>query len=90
MWTRRLVLALVGTAVLAVVGTAGVWALSSRPDTSLVTFPILVIASLVWLPVTRRWNARAHLCWSMNFYLFVVYLAFMLAGRCPRRSGSPA
>ena len=78
MWTRRLVLALIGTAALAGIGTVGVWALSNRPGLAWVTFPVLLVASLVWLPVTRRWNARAHLCWSMNFYLFVVYLAFML------------
>ena len=38
----------------------------------------LVLASLVWLPVTRRWNARGHLCWSSTIFLFVVYLAFVL------------
>ena len=35
-------------------------------------------ASLVWLPVTRRWRARAHLCWASSVFLFVVYLAFAL------------
>jgi len=24
----------------------------------------VVFASLVWMPVTRRWSARAHLCWA--------------------------
>jgi cellulose synthase/poly-beta-1,6-N-acetylglucosamine synthase-like glycosyltransferase len=38
----------------------------------------VVVASLVWLPVTRRWNARGHLCWSSTIFLFVVYLAFVL------------
>jgi hypothetical protein len=38
----------------------------------------LLIASLIWLPVTRRWNARAHLCWSSSVFLFVVYLVFAL------------
>jgi uncharacterized membrane protein (DUF485 family) len=33
---------------------------------------------LVWLPVTRRWNARAHLCWASSVFLFVVYLTFAL------------
>ena len=37
----------------------------------------LVVACLVWLPVTRRWNARAHVCWATTTYVFVVYLAFM-------------
>src|SRR5919198_530527 len=38
----------------------------------------LVIASLLWLPVTRRWSARAHVCWAATTYLFVAYLVFML------------
>ena len=36
------------------------------------------MGSLVWLPVTRRWTARGHLCWSATIFLFVVYLAFVL------------
>ena len=38
----------------------------------------LAIASVVWLPVTRRWSVRAHVCWAVTTYAFVVYLAFML------------
>jgi glycosyltransferase involved in cell wall biosynthesis/energy-converting hydrogenase Eha subunit A len=38
----------------------------------------VVIASLIWLPVTRRWRARAHLCWASSIFLFVTYLAFAL------------
>jgi cellulose synthase/poly-beta-1,6-N-acetylglucosamine synthase-like glycosyltransferase len=38
----------------------------------------LVLATLIWLPVTRRWNARAHVCWATSTYVFAVYLAFML------------
>ena len=38
----------------------------------------LAIASLVWLPVSRRWNARAHVSWAATTFLFAVYLAFML------------
>jgi cellulose synthase/poly-beta-1,6-N-acetylglucosamine synthase-like glycosyltransferase len=38
----------------------------------------LAVASLVWLPLTRRWNARAHVCWATTTYLFAVYLVFML------------
>ncbi len=37
----------------------------------------LALACLVWLPVTRRWNARAHVSWATTTYVFVVYLAFM-------------
>ncbi len=38
----------------------------------------LVLAVVAWLPVTRRWNARAHVCWATTTYVFVVYLVFML------------
>jgi cellulose synthase/poly-beta-1,6-N-acetylglucosamine synthase-like glycosyltransferase len=37
----------------------------------------LALACLLWLPVTRRWNARAHVSWATTTYVFVVYLAFM-------------
>ncbi len=45
---------------------------------SIVGAAALAAASLAWLPVTRRWNARGHLCWSTTIFLFVVYLAFVL------------
>ena len=38
----------------------------------------MAAASLAWLPVTRGWNARGHLCWSTTIFLFVAYLAFVL------------
>src|SRR5439155_21257400 len=38
----------------------------------------LAVASAVWLPATRRWSARGHLCWASSVFLFVAYLAFVL------------
>jgi len=38
----------------------------------------VVAGSLVWLPVTRRWTARAHLCWASSVFLVIVYLTFAL------------
>src|SRR5438552_3216978 len=75
---RRRAYALVGTAVLAAL-VAGVLYLlgDSRRDT-VVAVGGFVLASLVWLPLTRRWNARAHLCWVSSVFLFVVYLVFIL------------
>ena len=32
----------------------------------LVAAACLVFASLAWLPVTRRWNARTHLGWASS------------------------
>jgi cellulose synthase/poly-beta-1,6-N-acetylglucosamine synthase-like glycosyltransferase len=38
----------------------------------------LVGASVLWMPATRRWNARGHLCWAATWLLFVSYLVFMI------------
>ncbi len=75
---RRLLLAVTGTILLAAaVGTA-LWLLGvSRPR--LVAGAVgVTVASAVWLPATRRWTARAHLCWATSVFLFIVYLTFAL------------
>jgi len=75
---RRFALTLTGTAVLAA-AVAGVLKLLGVAERNLVTgVAAVVIASLIWLPVTRRWKARAHLCWTSSIFLFVSYLAFAL------------
>ena len=75
---RRIALAVVGTAVLAA-AVAGVLKLLSVSEHRLIIGAAsVVIASLIWLPVTRRWRARAHLCWATSIFLFVTYLAFAL------------
>ncbi len=75
---RRFVLAVFGTAVLAA-AVAGVLRLLHASEHNLVAgLAGVVFASLVWLPVTRRWNARAHLCWASTVFLFVVYLTFAM------------
>jgi len=75
---RRFLLALLGTAVLAAL-VAGVLRLSGVPvPRTGIAVAGLVFASLVWLPGTRRWSARAHLCWTSSVFLFVTYLAFIL------------
>jgi glycosyltransferase involved in cell wall biosynthesis len=75
---RRFLLALLGTAVLAaLVGV--ILRLLGVPVPRLVTaLACLIFASLVWLPGTRRWRARAHLAWASSVFLFVSYLAFVL------------
>lgn len=76
--SRRFILALVGTAVLAA-AAAGVLRLLHATEHNLVAGVAgVVVASLIWLPVTRRWSAGAHLCWSSSVFLFVVYLVFAL------------
>ena len=75
---RRLVLSLVGSVVLAAIVAAVLHLLDvTRPNTIAGTAGLLGV-SLVWLPATRHWVARAHLAWSATFYLFVAYLAYML------------
>jgi cellulose synthase/poly-beta-1,6-N-acetylglucosamine synthase-like glycosyltransferase len=76
--TRRFTLALVGTVVLGAV-VAGVLKLLSESESNIIAGTAgIVVGSLVWLPVTRRWTARAHLCWAASMFLFVIYLAFVL------------
>ena len=77
-WSRRLFLALVGTVVIDLAAAGVLWALGSTRFNIKVAVVALTVASLVWLPVTRRWNARGHLCWSSTVFLFLAYLAFML------------
>src|SRR6266571_4542280 len=75
---RLTVLAVAGTIVLAG-AVAGVLTLLSVSEHNLIVgVASVVIASLIWLPVTRRWRARAHLCWASSIFLFVTYLVFAL------------
>jgi len=73
-----MVLALLGTALLALAAGVAYSVYGGGPRRVGFTVLLVVVASVVWLPFTRRWNARAHLCWSTSVLLFVVYLVFML------------
>ncbi len=76
--TRRFLFALVSTVLLAA-AVAGLLALVGvTVDNLAAGGGGLVAVSLAWMPVTRRWSARAHLCWSATTYLFAGYLIFML------------
>src|SRR5215471_5411576 len=75
---RRFALTVIGTAVLAA-AVGGVLKLVNVSQHNLtVGVAAVIIASLIWLPLTRRWKARAHLCWASSIFLFVSYLAFAL------------
>src|SRR6516164_6401744 len=75
---RRVLLAVIGTVVLAA-AVAGVLRLLGATDRNLVAGAAgVVVASLIWLPVTRRWSAGAHLCWASSVFLFVVYLVYAI------------
>jgi hypothetical protein len=72
------VLAVIATAVLAATA-AGVLRLLGATEHNLVAGAAgVVFASLIWLPVTRRWSARAHVCWASTVFLFVVYLVYAI------------
>jgi cellulose synthase/poly-beta-1,6-N-acetylglucosamine synthase-like glycosyltransferase len=86
--TRRVTTALAGTAVLAA-AVAGVLHLLGVAGASLAAPVVgLAAASVAWLPVTRRWSARAHLCWASTIFLFVTYLAFVLQWTFASRLGT--
>jgi cellulose synthase/poly-beta-1,6-N-acetylglucosamine synthase-like glycosyltransferase len=75
---RRFTFAIGATAVLALAVVAALRLLGDSEHLAIDGAVGVAAASLVWLPVTRRWNARGHLCWSSTIFLFVVYLAFVL------------
>jgi cellulose synthase/poly-beta-1,6-N-acetylglucosamine synthase-like glycosyltransferase len=77
-WLRRLLLAVFATVVLAAV-VAGALDLAgvTRSNTIVGTAGLLAM-SVVWLPATRQWSARAHIAWTATAYLFLAYLVYMM------------
>jgi Glycosyltransferase like family 2 len=76
--TRRFALAVLGTIVLAALVAGVLKLLGVTEHNLLLAIAGVVCASVVWLPATRQWSARAHLCWASSVFLFVVYLAYAL------------
>jgi cellulose synthase/poly-beta-1,6-N-acetylglucosamine synthase-like glycosyltransferase len=77
-WSRRLLLALIATGAADLVVATVLALLNATPHNVVVSVSAVTVASVVWLPFTRRWSARGHMCWSSTVLLFVTYLAFML------------
>jgi len=75
---RRVIFSVGGTIALAAIVVGALRLLGDSEHLAIDAAAGVIVASLVWLPVTRRWNARGHLCWSSAIFLFVVYLAFVL------------
>ena len=87
---RRFGLAVLGTVVLAAAVAAVLRALGVSQHNLVAGVAGVVFASLLWMPVTRGWSARAHMCWASSVFLFVVYLVYALERPCgvPWRHGA--
>src|SRR6266567_5506676 len=75
---RRFILAVIGTVVLAAAVAVILRLLGASEHNLVAGVAGVVFASLIWMPVTRRWSARAHLCWASSVFLFVVFLVYAL------------
>ena len=76
---RRLTLAVIGTVVLAAAVAAILRELLHATRQNLIAgVAAVVFASLIWMPLTRRWSARAHMCWASSVFLFMVFLTYAL------------
>jgi Glycosyltransferase like family 2 len=75
---RRFVLAVIGTAVLAAIVAVLLRVIRVSEHNLVAGVAGVIFASLVFMPVTRRWSARAHVCWASSMFLFVVYLTYAL------------
>jgi cellulose synthase/poly-beta-1,6-N-acetylglucosamine synthase-like glycosyltransferase len=76
--SRRLVYALAGTAVLAALVYEVLHWFGASTRNAVAGAAAVVAVSLLWLPATRRWNARGHLCWTCSVLLFLAYLVFIV------------
>ena len=77
-WSRRLLFALISTGVIDVLVAGALLAMGVTRRNVIASLIAVTVASVLWLPITRRWSARAHVCWSSTVFLFAAYLAFML------------
>ncbi|HTC69197.1 MAG TPA: glycosyltransferase, partial [Acidothermaceae bacterium] len=76
--TRRMVFAVLMTAALAAVVAGALFAIGVTGRNVTAGVAGLIIVSVAWLPLTRRWSGRAHVCWSATTFLFAAYLVFMI------------
>jgi glycosyltransferase involved in cell wall biosynthesis len=84
---RRLVLAVIATTALAAVVAVSMRLLRVSGHGQAVGVAGVVLGSLAWLPATRRWTARAHLCWGSSIFLIIVFLTVALEQTIASRSG---
>ena len=72
----RAILIVAGTAVLAAAAAGVLYLLKATEENIIIGTGGVVLACLLWLPVTGNWSARAHLCWASSTYLFAMYLLY--------------
>ena len=85
---RRLMFAVVATTALAAVVAVSLRLLRVSGHGQAVGITGVVCASLAWLPATRRWTARAHLCWASGTFVVIVYLTVALERTFASGSGA--
>src|SRR5579859_576746 len=68
----RVILAIAGSGVLAAAAAGVLYTLKATEENLIIGAAGVGLAGLLWLPVTRSWSARAHLCWSSATFLFAV------------------
>jgi glycosyltransferase involved in cell wall biosynthesis len=85
---RRLALALLATAAQAAMAAVLCAAEHVPWPERVAGIACVAAASLAWLPVTRRWAARAHLCWASSTFLAAAYLAFALRSTLASQHGA--
>ncbi|MDX6358976.1 MAG: hypothetical protein QOH37_2030 [Nocardioidaceae bacterium] len=76
--TRRLLLSVVATVVLAAVAAGALDVFGVTRSNTIAGTAGFLAMSVVWLPATRQWSARAHIAWSATAYLFLAYLVYMM------------
>src|SRR6185437_14472183 len=67
-----------GKRVLAAAAVGVLYLLKATEGNLILGGAAVALAGLLWLPVTRNWSPRAHLCWASSTYLFAVYLVYAL------------
>jgi glycosyltransferase involved in cell wall biosynthesis len=85
---RRFMLAIAGTAVVTVAVALALGLLGITGHARDAAAAGVVCANLVWIPVTRRWTARARVCWASSIFLVGVYLTVALGSTFAGRSGA--
>ena len=84
---RRVGLAMLATAALAAVVAVTLSVFGGSRYGQVAGAAGVAAASLVWLPATHRWTARAHLCWASSILLVTAYLGLALRETLTSRLG---